>query len=48
MCIRDSNNRMIVPENFSGISTHIYNPENNEASEGFYRSLDWFRAAYGS
>lgn len=44
----DFNNRMIVPENFSGISTHVYNPENNEASEGFYRSLDWFRAAYGS
>ena len=43
---RDFNGRLIESEKYCGMSAHIYNPDSFTASERFYRSLDWFKAAY--
>lgn len=45
---RDFSGRWINPDRFSGMSAHIYNPTNLGDNENFFRSLDWFEAAYGN
>ena len=35
----------VIPENFSGISTHLF-MDNTTAQENYYRTLDWYKATY--
>lgn len=42
----DFANREIIPENYSGLSCHLYNPESNDKATEFYRTLDWFKRVY--
>ncbi|MDE5868782.1 MAG: hypothetical protein K2H18_00995 [Muribaculaceae bacterium] len=44
---RNFDGQIIVKENYSGISTHLYENKNS-AKENYYRELDWFKATYGS
>lgn len=42
---RGFDNRSILPENFSGISCHYFDGEENDENT-YYKSLDWFNDVY--
>lgn len=43
---RNFSGHIIPPGDYSGLSTHIYSPEEETPSENFYRRLDWFDAVF--
>ena len=43
---KDFNNRPITPENFSGISTYLFDPEKNDSKNTYYKTLDWYKRVY--
>lgn len=43
---RNFSNVLIDPARYSGMSAHVYDPTNLGSNENFFRSLDWFKAAY--
>lgn len=42
---RDFSNKVIKPENFSGISVHFFD-DTYEPEEEYYKTLDWFKRVY--
>ncbi len=38
--------REILAENYSGLSCHLYDPEDNSKTTNYYRSLDWYKRVY--
>lgn len=38
--------REILPEYYSGLSCHLYDPEDNSEATNYYRSLDWYKRVY--
>ncbi|MCH5226860.1 MAG: hypothetical protein J1F16_03460 [Muribaculaceae bacterium] len=42
----DFNNRPINPENFSGISTHVYTPSDTSDREMYYKSYNWYQRVF--
>lgn len=43
---KDFAGRYIVQENFSGLSCHLYNPNDIDTKTAYYRSLDWYKRVY--
>lgn len=41
----DFRKQPVLPENFSGISTHLF-MDNSSVGENYYRTLDWYKATY--
>lgn len=38
--------REILPEYYSGLSCHLYDPDDTGAATNYYRSLDWYKRVY--
>lgn len=42
---KDFSGKLILPENFSGISVHFFD-DTEEPAEEYYKTLDWFERVY--
>ena len=44
---RDFSGNIIYPERYSGLSCHLYNPEDDSLKESYYKSLAWYKSVVG-
>lgn len=43
---RDFSGHQIMPENFSGISCHLFDKNDDSAQTTYYKTLDWYKRVY--